>query len=307
MKLEGVNMGKIMVIGSISTDFNVITKKRPEIGETVKGQHFSTSFGGKGANQAIAAARLGADVKMVGTVGTDEFGTLLIENLETNGIHTKNVERVTYAESGSAHITLVDNDNSIIFIPGANNKFEEKRLGPLKEEMKEVDFVILQNEIPLNIVIKLIELCNELDVKIIYNPAPAEVIGTEIIDKATYFTPNENEFMFLFPELTIGEGLKKYPEKLIITLGSQGVVFDGVDIVDVPSYKVPVTDTTGAGDTFNGAFAYALSKEADLTTSIQFANLVAAISIQKYGAQGGMPTLSEVKENKYYEKEWGIE
>lgn len=301
-------MKKIMVVGSISTDFNVITTKRPEIGETVRGESFSTSFGGKGANQAVAAARLGAEVKMVGTVGTDEFGKLLIDNLEKNNINTKNVERVTQAESGSAHITLMDNDNSIIFIPGANHVFEAERLEALKDEIKTVEFVILQNEIPMLIVEKLIDICAELNVQTIYNPAPAETMDKKWLEKVTYLTPNETEFSVLFPDLTIEEGLRKYPNQLIVTLGSEGIAyFDGEEIVKVPSYKVPVTDTTGAGDTFNGAFAYALTKDADLTKSTQFANLVAAISIQKYGAQGGMPTLTEVKENEYYEKEWGIE
>lgn len=300
-------MGKIMVIGSISTDFNVVTNKRPKIGETVRGESFSTSFGGKGANQAVAAARLGADVKMVGTVGMDEFGTLLIENLEKNGIDTENVERVSHTESGSAHITLVDNDNSIVFIPGANNAFEETRILSLKEKIKEVEFVILQNEIPVPIVVELIEICHKLGVKTIYNPAPAEVIDKDVIDKVTYFTPNETEFKVLFPDLTIEEGLMQYPNKLIITLGSKGVAFfDGEEIINVPSYEVAVKDTTGAGDTFNGAFAYALSQKTDLVTSIQFANLAAAISIQKYGAQGGMPTLSEVKKSEFYKKEWVI-
>lgn len=297
-----------MVIGSVSTDFNVITTKRPEIGETIRGESFSTSFGGKGANQAVAAARLGAEVKMVGTVGTDEFGTLLLANLEKNGINTDNVERVTEIESGSAHITLVDNDNSIIFIPGANNAFNEARLEPLKEEIKTVDFVIIQNEIPMAIITQLIDICDELGVQIIYNPAPAEQVERELLEKVTYLTPNETEFSVLFPGLPIEEGLRNYPNKLIVTLGSEGVAyFDGEEIINVPSYQVPVTDTTGAGDTFNGAFAYALSKNANLTTSIQFGNLVAAISIQKFGAQGGMPTLAEVKENEHYEKEWGIE
>lgn len=301
-------MGKIMVIGSISTDFNVLTEKRPQIGETVRGTQFTTSFGGKGANQAVAAARLGADVRMVGTVGADEFGTLLIDNLEKNGINSSNVERVTHVESGSAHITLVDNDNAIVFIPGANNAFDTARIEQLKPEIAEMDFVILQNEIPMLIVKQLIESCAALNVKVIYNPAPAESIEPTMIDQVTYFTPNESEFNVLFPDLTIEEGLKRYPNKLIITLGSEGVAyFDGKKVVNVASYKVPVLDTTGAGDTFNGGFAYALSKGADLTTSIRFGNLVAAISIQKYGAQGGMPTLAEVKENEYYEKKWNIE
>lgn len=300
-------MSKIMVIGSISTDFNVKSEKRPAVGETVKGASFSTSFGGKGANQAVAAARLGAPIKMAGTVGDDEFGTLLLENLKRNGINTDNVERVTHTESGSAHITLIDNDNSIIFIPGANNAFDEVRLKDLKQEMVDMEYVILQNEIPMPIIHKVIRICDALGVKTIYNPAPAEFVSEEIIERVSYLTPNESEFDVLFPDLTIEEGLKKYPSKLIVTLGARGVAYyDGKNIVEVPSYNLEVTDTTGAGDTFNGALAYALTNDIGLTSSIKFANLVAAISIQKDGAQGGMPTLAEVKENKFYEKEWHI-
>ena len=300
-------MKKIMVIGSISTDFNVQTDRRPKVGETVKGQRFSTSFGGKGANQAVAAARLGANVHMVGTVGSDEFGHLLIDNLEANGISTTLVEQVNNVESGSAHIILADNDNSIIYIPGANNEFKEERLDKLKDEMKTAEYVIIQNEIPMPIISGLIEICDELSVKIIYNPAPAEEMDLDLIDKVTYFTPNENEFSLLFPELTLEEGLKTYPNKLIITLGDEGVAYsNGEEIIQIPSYKVKVKDTTGAGDTFNGALAYALSVDADLKTSIQFANLVAAISIQKEGAQGGMPTLEEVIRNEDFNPEWTI-
>ncbi len=297
-----------MVIGSISTDFNVQTDRRPKVGETVKGQSFSTSFGGKGANQAVAAARLGANVHMVGTVGSDEFGHLLIDNLEANGISTTLVEQVNNVESGSAHIILADNDNSIIYIPGANNEFKEERLDKLKDEMKTAEYVIIQNEIPMPIISGLIEICDELSVKIIYNPAPAEEMDLDLIDKVTYFTPNENEFSLLFPELTLEEGLKTYPNKLIITLGDEGVAYsNGEEIIQIPSYKVKVKDTTGAGDTFNGALAYALSVDADLKTSIQFANLVAAISIQKDGAQGGMPTLEEVIRNEDFNPEWTIQ
>ena len=297
-----------MVIGSISTDFNVQTDRRPKVGETVKGQRFSTSFGGKGANQAVAAARLGANVHMVGTVGSDEFGHVLIDNLEANGISTTLVEQVNNVESGSAHIILADNDNSIIYIPGANNEFKEERLDKLKDEMKTAEYVIIQNEIPMPIISGLIEICDELSVKIIYNPAPAEEMDLDLIDKVTYFTPNENEFSLLFPKLTLEEGLKTYPNKLIITLGDEGVAYsNGEEIIQIPSYKVKVKDTTGAGDTFNGALAYALSVDADLKTSIQFANLVAAISIQKDGAQGGMPTLEEVIRNEDFNPEWTIQ
>lgn len=300
-------MKKILVIGSISTDFIVQTDRRPEVGETIKGQRFSTNFGGKGANQAVAAARLGANVHMVGTVGSDKFGDLLIGNLVANGISTILVEQVNDVESGSAHIILVDNDNSIIYIPGANNEFKVERLDKLKTEIKTAEYVIIQNEIPMSIISRLIDIADELAVKTIYNPAPAEEIDLDLIDKVTYFTPNENEFRLLFPELTLEEGLKTYPNKLIITLGSEGVAYhNGEEMIQIPSYKVKVKDTTGAGDTFNGALAYALSVDADLKTSIQFANLVAAISIQKEGAQGGMPTLEEVIRNEDFNPEWTI-
>lgn len=245
---------------------------------------------------------------MVGTVGSDEFGHLLIDNLEANGISTTLVEQVNNVESGSAHIILADNDNSIIYIPGANNEFKEERLDKLKDEMKTAEYVIIQNEIPMPIISGLIEICDELSVKIIYNPAPAEEMDLDLIDKVTYFTPNENEFSLLFPELTLEEGLKTYPNKLIITLGDEGVAYsNGEEIIQIPSYKVKVKDTTGAGDTFNGALAYALSVDADLKKSIQFANLVAAISIQKDGAQGGMPTLEEVIRNEDFNPEWTIQ
>ncbi|MGO4995379.1 ribokinase [Jeotgalibaca porci] len=300
-------MSKIMVIGSISTDFVVLTDRRPQVGETVTGNDFQTTFGGKGANQAVASARLGGDVSMVGTVGTDVFGSQLIQNLADNGIVTDNVERVTEKSSGSAHITIADGDNSIVYIPGANNEMTVARIEQLKETLLTAAIVIVQNELPQAVIDEIITFCFENDIKTIYNPAPARVVAAEILEKATYFTPNESEFHQLFPDLTITEGLEKYPNQLILTMGSKGVYFnDGEKEVQIPSYKVVPVDTTGAGDTFNGAFAVALSKGMSVQSSIQFGNLAASLSIQKMGAQGGMPTLEAMKASEDYEKAWDI-
>ena len=301
-------MSKITVIGSISTDFVVTADKRPEVGETITGNEFSTTFGGKGANQAVASARLGGDVYMAGTVGMDIFAKELIYNLSNNKIHTDYVEPVTHVPSGSAHITIVDGDNSIVYIPGANNAIDSARIEKLSDLIQSSDIVVIQNELPQAVVEKIVETCFAHHVKVIYNPAPARKVNQNLLEKATYLTPNESEFKLLFPELTISEGLAKYPNQLIVTMGSKGVYYhDGTSEKQISSYTVTPVDTTGAGDTFNGAFAVAITAGMDLESSIRFGNLAASLSIQKFGAQGGMPSLAEMKESEHYEKAWNIE
>ncbi|MER2173657.1 MAG: ribokinase [Carnobacterium sp.] len=300
-------MSKITVIGSISTDFVVTADKRPEVGETITGNDFSTTFGGKGANQAVASARLGGDVYMAGTVGTDLFGKELILNLTENGIHVDYVEPVTQVPSGSAHITIVDGDNSIVYVPGANNVIDTNRVEKLNELIQTSDIVVVQNELPQEVVEEIIKVCFDQQVKVIYNPAPARKVSQSVLEKATYLTPNESEFKLLFPKMTLSEGLAHYPNQLIVTMGSKGVYYhDGTSEKHVSSYSVDPIDTTGAGDTFNGAFAVALTAGLDMDSSIRFGNLAASLSIQKFGAQGGMPTLAEMKESENYEKAWNI-
>ena len=300
-------MSKITVIGSISTDFVVTANKRPEVGETITGNDFSTTFGGKGANQAVASARLGGDVYVAGTVGTDLFGKELIQNLTENSIHVDFVEPVTQVPSGSAHITIVDGDNCIVYVPGANNVIDTNRIEKLNELIQTSDIVVVQNELPQEVVEQIIEDCFAQNIKVIYNPAPARFVSQSILEKATYLTPNESEFKLLFPDMTLSEGLAHYPNQLIVTMGSKGVYYhDGTSEKHVSSYSVDPIDTTGAGDTFNGAFAVALTAGLDMDSSIRFGNLAASLSIQKFGAQGGMPTLAEMKESENYEKAWNI-
>lgn len=303
-------MATITVIGSISTDFVVETDRRPLMGETVEGNAFSTSFGGKGANQAVAAARLGARTSMLGAVGEDAFGNQLLTNLSENGIAVNNVERVTHS-SGSAFITLVDGDNSIIYVPGANGAYSPALLKQVLENdsvLQNSDLVLVQNETPVDTVEYLIRKCSALDIKLLLNPAPAREIKRELLDLVTFLTPNESEFNVLFPGEDRETVLAKYPNKLIITLGSKGAVFhDGEEIQSIPSLKIDkVVDTTGAGDTFNGAFAFAYASGLTIKDSIKFGNLAAGLSIQKAGAQTGAPTLEQMKEHEYFEKEWDL-
>lgn len=300
-------MVKITVVGSISTDFVIETEKRPEVGETVEGKSFSTAFGGKGANQAVAAARLGAEVSMVGTVGNDTFADELQRNLKENNIFIPNVERVTHLSSGSAVITIQDGDNAIIYIPGANNALTPERIRDLHEDLQINDLVIVQNEVPVDAIEELVRVCSTLNVPVLYNPAPARKLSAEAIKKVRFITPNETEFSVLFPGEKMEDVLAQYPNKLLVTAGSKGVYYhDGTTVKLVPANKVKPVDTTGAGDTFNGAFAVAWSSGLSIEESIRFGNLAASLSIQKMGAQSGIPTLEEMKGSKKYEKKWHI-
>ncbi len=300
-------MKRILVIGSVSTDFVVTTDQKPNQGETVFGKNFEISFGGKGANQAVAASRLGADVGMIGLVGDDIFGKEIIENLNKNRVNTENVEPVPYEVSGSAHIILYEKDNSIIVVPGANNQLDKTKIENLRDNIKQYDLIIIQNEIPQLTNEKIIQICWEEKIPTIYNPAPARKLAKEWIEKVTYLTPNEHEFTILFPEKKLSEALREYPNQLIITLGSKGsVFFNGEKEIHIPAYKVEPIDTTGAGDTFNGAMAVGLINGMTLEDSLKLANLSAAYSVQKFGAQGGMPTLNQLKGSSNYEKEWDI-
>ncbi len=300
-------MKRILVIGSVSTDFVVTTDQKPNQGETVFGKNFEISFGGKGANQAVAASRLGADVGMIGLVGDDIFGKEIIENLNKNRVNTENVEPVPYEVSGSAHIILYEKDNSIIVVPGANNQLDKTKIENLRDNIKQYDLIIIQNEIPQLTNEKIIQICWEEKIPTIYNPAPARKLAKEWIEKVTYLTPNEHEFTILFPEKKLSEALREYPNQLIITLGSKGsVFFNGEKEIHIPAYKVEPIDTTGAGDTFNGAMAVGLINGMTLEDSLKLANLSAAYSVQKFGAQGGMPMLNQLKGSSNYEKEWDI-
>ncbi|PRZ15828.1 ribokinase [Laceyella sediminis] len=291
-------MVKIVVVGSASMDLVVTSNKRPGAGETVLGESFKTVPGGKGANQAVAAARLGAEVTMIGCVGDDHYGEIIIRNLEENDVCTSFMKPVTHTESGTAHIVLAEGDNSIVVVKGANDLVTPSYVQQALRPIHEADMVLIQQEIPEETVEYVSQVCHASGVPLLLNPAPARTVSPEVIARASYLTPNEHETEILFPGLTAEEALKQYPNKLFITVGKQGVRYhDGTREVTVPAYPVEAVDTTGAGDTFNAAFAVALAEGKSIAASLRFANRAASLSVMKFGAQGGMPTRQEVEES----------
>lgn len=290
-------MAKVCVIGSSSMDLVVTSSRRPGAGETVLGDSFKTVPGGKGANQAVAAARLGAEVSMVGRVGDDAFGTDILNNFKANGVDVQNVKPVTHMESGTAHIILAEGDNSIVFVEAANREVTPEYVDEAADVIRNADIVLIQQEIPEETVVHVSKICAESGTPLLLNPAPARPLPDEVINNAAYITPNEHEAEILFKGMTPAEALRKYPNKLFITEGSNGVrYFDGEQEIVVPTYKVEAVDTTGAGDTFNAAFAVALAEGKPLQDSVRFANRAASLSVTKFGAQGGMPMRHEVEE-----------
>lgn len=278
-------------------DIVVQTDNFPIQGETVLGQLFTTVPGGKGANQAVAAARLGSKVQMVASVGTDSFGKELVENLEKNAVNTNGVILSDGTATGIANILLSEGDNRIIVVPGANHALTLEHIEKMKETIRQSNFVMMQLEIPIPVIEYSLKLCSELNIPVLLNPAPAGGFQKEFMDYIAYLTPNETECEVIFG-LDVEAVLEKYPNKLIVTLGSEGArYFDGEKHVIVEGFKTDVVDTTGAGDTFNGALAHALAlaQGLDLESAVQYANAAASLSVEKFGAQGGMPAHDGVK------------
>ncbi|MEK3996520.1 ribokinase [Psychrobacillus sp. FSL K6-2365] len=285
----------ITVIGSVNMDIVVQTDNFPIQGETVLGQLFTTVPGGKGANQAVAAARLGSKVQMVASVGTDSFGKELVENLEKNAVNANGVIISDGTATGIANILLSEGDNRIIVVPGANHALTLEHIEKMKETIRQSKFVMMQLEIPIPVIEYSLKLCSELNIPVLLNPAPAGGFQKEFMDYIAYLTPNETECEVIFG-LDVEAVLEKYPNKLIVTLGSEGArYFDGEKHVIVEGFKTDVVDTTGAGDTFNGALAHALAQGLDLESAVQYANAAASLSVEKFGAQGGMPAHDDVK------------
>ena len=290
-------MAKIVVVGSCNIDITVECDRWAKPGETIFGNRLTVNPGGKGANQAVAAARLGAEVKMVGCIGDDVYGQLVQKALKDNNVDATYVKVLSGENSGTAHITVAENDNSIIVIKAANDLVSPALIDEAWDAIKEADIVLLQHEIPAATNAYVIEKCFEAGVPVMLNPAPVAPVPPELLEKVTYLTPNEHEAAILFAGQGKADILGRNQGKVIMTLGSKGVAYaEKGQVYNVPGFKVQPVDTTGAGDTFNGAFAVARANGKGMYESISFANAAAALSVQKLGAQGGMPYLNEVEE-----------
>ncbi len=259
----------------------------PKVGETVKGTSFFINPGGKGANQAIAAAKLGADISLIGCVGDDEFGNQLLSHLAAEGVSTDYIKKVSNVSTGIASITLSASDNSIIIVSGANDYITPKLVEEYENIIAQSDILLLQLEVPLLAVEKAVELAKKHEVLVILNPAPIQPLSENLLKSVDFLIPNEHEQKELFK---YGNS-SMIAKKCITTRGSKGVSFYQNDKeVHIPSLKVDVLDTTGAGDSFNGAFAVALSEGKDTKEACHFANIVGALTVTNLGAQTGMPT-----------------
>lgn len=284
----------ITVIGSINIDLVVQTDHFPNKGETRLGSSFSTFTGGKGANQAVSIARLGKGTQFVGACGTDEYGRIALSSLKSENVKIDHVFLFPHAATGIASITISDSDNRIIVVPGANHLLTPNEIKLVEHEILKSEMVVIQLEIPPDTVQAVLELCKAQNIPVILNPAPRDHFKNEFIDLATYITPNESECISIFGD-NIEQTLERYPNKLIITLGDKGARFyDGNQHIFVKGYPANTVDTTGAGDTFNGSLAVALSEGKTIEEAVRFANASASLSVEKKGAQSGMPSLEMV-------------
>lgn len=286
----------IAVIGSINMDLTARADRHPRVGETVMGLDLRYVPGGKGANQAVAAARLGGRVRMFGCVGGDAFGERLVEGLRENQVDVSHIRCISQESSGIALITVAGGDNSIVVIPGANGHVTPAYLTEQREAVLESDVILLQNEIPRETVEFAVEMCSVAGKTIIWNPAPVRPLSARAMEQITYCTPNEHEAALLFPDAgPLPELVGKCDGKLIVTLGERGAMaWDHGELLQIPPRPAKVADTTGAGDTFNGALACALAGGKPLREALSLANTAASLSTERYGAQAGMPLRSEL-------------
>ena len=299
----------IVVVGSINTDLVAIAKRIPAIGETVIGTDFQIHPGGKGANQAVAVARLGYPVRLIGRLGNDSFGAHLRTHLANSGVDLNGVATSDGTSGVAVIVVSHQGENSIVVTPGANAQVTPQDLEANLEIIRSAGVVLAQLEIPIETVEYLSLICAREGVPLILDPAPATALPPEIFKSVAWFTPNQTEAVFFAGNHA--NGASKMPPAemaaLILSKGSGGVVLkmcaEGVYLTSssaegefVPAFAVNAIDTTAAGDAFNGAFATGLMLGKSGLQSAQFATAVAGISVTRAGAQPSMPSMAEVQQ-----------
>jgi ribokinase len=289
-------MTHVLVVGSLNMDLVVQSDTLPRLGETLFGTSFATHPGGKGANQAVAAARLGARVTMLGRVGSDGFGNELKTRLAQENVETRWVHETPATSTGIAAITVSHADNAILVVSGANGSLSPADLDDAESAFKAADVVLAQLEVPVKTVQHAAELAAIHDKPFILNPAPAMQLPRTLLERSTLITPNEYELATALsqPKASWQELLSTLPERVVMTKGAEGAYFsDAAGAVQhQPGFPVKPVDSTGAGDTFNGALA--AFWHLGFAEAVRRGCAAGALSVTKPGAQEGMPTLLEL-------------
>lgn len=300
-------MAEIVVIGSTNTDMVVKTAYLPKPGETLLGGEFFMNPGGKGANQAVAAAKLGGKVSFITKIGRDVFGDESLANFKKVGINTEHVLVDELAPSGVALINVDEQaENVIVVAPGANAHLSVHDIDRAVAAIKSADIVLLQLEIPLETVEYTCKMAKQLGKRVVLNPAPATRLPDELLKGLFAITPNETETEMLTgikitDKATMAEAgnvlLNRGVENVIITLGSEGAFYmSATETMHVQGYRVKAVDTTAAGDTFNGAMTVQLARGSSFPDAIDFAAKAAALSVTRLGAQASCPSAKEVED-----------
>ena len=300
-----MNQPHVVVLGSMNVDLVTKVDKLPLQGETVFAETFLTENGGKGANQAVAAARLGAKVSMIGRVGSDDFGQQILQNLRAESVNTDKVSKDSETGTGIALITVdAQSQNTIVVSSGANMNCGKPEIGHLESLLGSVDCLVLQNEVPYEVNLQAARLARENKIPVVWDPAPFVTGTQELIKHVDFLTPNQNEAELLAnceitDEKSIHNAFLKIKESsdavCLITMGEDGVYFlSGPGINQIPSFLVESVDSVAAGDAFTGGFAVALSEGETLRSAARFGCASGALATTKLGAQSAMPFRKEV-------------
>lgn len=297
---------KIVVLGSINMDLVARTPALPGPGQTVRGSSFTALPGGKGANQAVAAARLGAEVRMIGRVGDDTFGTMLMENLDKNGVDVEDVVRTPGTSSGIA-VILVDDDrqNYIVGVYGANTACDEVQVQAAYRALDGADALLLQMEVPLDVSLQAAKIARQKGVRVIYDPAPPSELPARAYRAFDIIAPNRSEAEILTGTVVDCIDSAREAARIlrsrgarvgIVKLGECGVVYAAADLLEhVPAFPVAAVDTVAAGDGFAGALAFALAEGQPIGRAVRFAAAAGGMVVTKPGAQDAMPDRVEVE------------
>jgi len=296
-------MAIVTVVGSTNTDLVIMTPRLPGAGETVKGSNFQIFPGGKGANQAVAAVRLGAEVNFITKIGRDDFGKKALENFQKEGIKTDHILVDDHHPSGMALIEVdQQGQNRIVISPGANDNLVIDDIKPIQAIIEKSDVILLQLEIPIATVGYVMEIGARSGSIIILNPAPADQIPIEFFKNISFITPNQTEAALLTGLTTcknneISSWLREQGvDTVIITQGEKGAYFNsGFDEGEVAGFKVKAIDTTAAGDAFNAGLGVAIAEGHPIRAAIRFANACGALAVTKMGAQSSLPSRVEIE------------